>query len=192
MFGFGKKQKQWTMTSSGITAIIFYVVCGLLLLILPDLTIHIVNYALAIALCIAGIAFVASYMRTNVLEGLMGLRLTAGLLLIFVGISLFFAPTFLLELLPFVWGLSLIGGGFAKVQIGVDLKRMNDPQWWMVLIGAGISIVLGAFAVIKPLFVVQVITQFVGISLLVEAGLDLLTLVVLKKKVKNYRHTIEI
>ena len=181
----------WNRTASCYAAIAFYAACGLLLLLWPDLAMSIANYALAVILLGAGILLIIAYARGTIWEAVAGVRLTVGLALAFMGVLLLFNPNFLLSLLPFLWGLSLLVGGFGKVQMSVDLKRIGETRWWLALIGAGVSLVLGSFAVFRPVFVAEVIVQFIGVSLLVESVVDLTTVLTTNKKIRDYRRARE-
>ena len=82
-------------------------------------------------------------------------------------------------------------GGFGKVQMTADLKRIGDQRWWYALVAALVSFVLGALAITRPLFIASVLTQFVGVSLMVEGVLDLVSFLMLNKKIKDFRRTLE-
>ncbi len=177
------KSFRWNVT--GISAILFYAVCGLLLLIWPNLALDIANYALAAVLCAVGVVLVISYLRGSAFEGAIGFNLAMGLVLILIGILLCVNNDVLKGLLPFLWGLAMLAGGFGKVQMAFDLKRMTDLRWWILLLGAAVSFVLGAISVTKPEFIAAVAVRFRGISLLVEAALDLCALIALKRRIKT-------
>ncbi len=177
--------------SSYWLAILFYFVCGLLLLLLPNLALGIANAALAIILCVIGLRCIFCYIRGSVLDSIMGVQLAVGLVAICVGMLLLFNPMFLAEALPFLWGLALLVGGFGKVQMAADLNRIGDKRWWIALLGALLSFVLGAMAIAQPAFIASVLTQFVGISLLVEAVLDLISFLTINKKIKDFRKAVE-
>ena len=49
------------------------------------------------------------------------------------------------------------------------------------------SFVLGTFSVTQPAFLAMAVTQFAGISLLVEAVLDITALLVIKREFKNLK-----
>lgn len=181
----------WNRTTSCWAAILFYAVCGVLLLLWPNLALSIANYALAVILCAIGVIAIVGYARGSVLDGVLGIQLALGLVTVCFGILLFFNPDFLRAMLPFLWGLSLLIGGFGKVQMSVDLKRIGDKYWWTVLIGAVVSFVLGALAVAQPAFIATVIMQFIGISLLVEAVLDLVAFFTINKKIKAFRKAMQ-
>ncbi|MEG0049137.1 MAG: DUF308 domain-containing protein [Clostridia bacterium] len=178
---------QWNRNTACWAGVLFYAVCGLLLLILPKLAMSIANFSLAAILLIVGGFFVFSYFKGSVLDGLMGARLMMGLVLVCFGIMLCFNSSFLSVLLPLLWGISLLVGGFGKVQICIDLKRIGEKYWWTVLIGAVVSFALGFIAIARPSFITTIVTQFIGISLLVEAVLDAITLFTTNKRVKDYR-----
>lgn len=181
----------WNRTTSCWTAILFYAVCGLLLLLWPNLALTIANYALGVILCAIGTACVISYIRGSVLDGVLGIQLALGLITLCFGILIFFNPNFLSALLPFLWGMSLLVGGFGKVQMGVDLKRIGEKRWWIVLLGAAVSFVLGVLSIAQPVFIAAVIMQFIGISLLVEAALDLATFITINKRIKAFRKAMD-
>ena len=174
-------------TSSCDLAIAFYALCGLLLLLWPDLALGIANYALAAVLLAVGGYLIVSYVRGSVIQGVLGLRLTIGLAFVFVGVLLLFSPSLLQAVLPFMWGLSLLAGGFGKVQMSADLKRIGAERWWVTLAGALISFVLGAIAVFRPTFVAEMFIQFIGVSLLVEGALDMGAMLTINKKIRDFR-----
>ena len=79
----------------------------------------------------------------------------------------------------------MIAGGFAKVQVAFDLNRVDRERWWLMLIGALLSFVLGVLAVTQPAFLAGIVTQFIGASLLLEALLDMAALLTIQREVKK-------
>ena len=47
-----------------------------------------------------------------------------------------FDTALLASLLPVIWGVSLLIGGFGKIQFAADLRRFGDRRWWTLLLGA--------------------------------------------------------
>lgn len=173
----------WNFT--GWTAIVFYAVCGLLLLLWPNLALTIANYALAATLCVVALVMIASYIRGEALEGMLNYGLAKGLILLLIGIVLMIRSDILIAILPFLWGVAMIAGGFAKVQVAFDLNRVSRERWWLMLLGALLSFVLGVIAVTRPVFLANVITQFIGASLLLEALLDVVALCMIRREVNK-------
>lgn len=170
----------------GIVAIAIYFVSGLLLLLFPDLMTDIAAYVISVGLCVAGIVGIVGYIRADLLVGVKGFGLAGGLMGLFVGVVLLFNPGLLKASLPFLWGVFLLVGGFGKVQFAFDCLRMKDCKWWTLLVGALISFVLGVFAIVRPTFLLNIVAQFVGISMLVEAALDVAALIAVRRKLKAY------
>lgn len=181
------KKFEWNFTSTSLTAIIFYGICGLLLLVLPSEALAIANYAIAAILAVAGVISIISYFRASVVIGRFSFQLAIGLALLSFGVLLFCYPTFLAQLLPAIWGLSLLVGGFGKIQASADLKRFGDAKWWIMLIGALLSFVLGVLSLANPIYIAQTIFVFIGICLLAEAALDLASFIVIRKRVRRFQ-----
>lgn len=179
------KTFRWSMT--GWSMIAFYAVCGLLLLLFPDLVLTIANYALAATLCVVGLVMVVGYIRAEAMEGMLGYGLSVGLILLLAGITMFFKTSILAALLPFLWGVAMLMGGFGKLQMAFDLRRIGQGRWWLLLIAAVLSFVLGVLSITRPVFMATVATQFAGIALLVEAALDTGALLTIRHEFKHLK-----
>ena len=119
-------KKNWSLTGMSLAAIVFYAVCGLLLLLLPTEALAIANYAIAALLLVMGVVCVIGYFRGSVIIGQFGFLLAVGLVLVTLAIVMFCYPTLLASLLPVIWGVSLLIGGFGKIQFAADLHRLVD------------------------------------------------------------------
>lgn len=179
------KSFKWNVT--GWSVILFYAICGLLLLLWPDMALLIANYALAAVLCAIGLALVIGYIRGDAVEGMLGYGMAKGLLMILLGAVLLIRSDILVKLLPFLWGVAMVAGGFTKTQMAFDLKRIGHARWWLMLIGALISFLLGVASILQPEFIAIAVTLFAGIALLVEAALDLAAMFIMKRELKHLK-----
>lgn len=186
-----KRIQDWKHLSTYGSLILFYLVFGLLLLLLPSACLRITSLCLAVLLCVLGIRGVISYARSTVWEGAMGMELALGLAALCVGVLMILFPQFLELLLPFLWGVSLLTGGFGKVQMAIDLKRIGEKRWWILLIASALSFILGVFAITKPAFLAAALVQFVGISLLVEGVLDLAAFIGIRRRLRAFRKALD-
>lgn len=175
--------RRWRATT--LTGTLFYAICGVLLLVWPDEALAIANYALAILLVLVGVLGIIGYCKASPVMGALGFSMSLSLLAVTAGVVLFCAPSLLATLLPFVWGISLIAGGFVKLQMASDMRRMGVARGWLILIGAVFSFLLGVAAIFRPAFIATVATQFVGISLLVEAVIDLVCTLTINNRIKS-------
>ena len=175
------KHTAWGATS--LAVVLVYALLGAMMLIWPTFLLNFANYILATVLCLIAIGMIVHYFRNSAISGAQSMSLGLGLLLLLVGIVLFLKPRLLQNLLPFIWGLALVAGGFGKVQMSVDLKRIGDRGWWTIMLGAIVSLVLGVLCVLKPGTIAAALAMFIGISLLVEAALDLYAILLMRKRI---------
>jgi len=165
--------------------IFFCLVSGLLLILLKSMTLMITGYVLAAAMIIYGLWLVVQYMRSTPMVRIIETKLAFGLILIVAGSMLAFSPESLKELLPYVWGLSLLFGGFLKVQYAFDRKSLGAIKWWILLILAAFSIVIGVISLLNPAFLGDKKELVIGILLTVEAVLDIVVFALLKRKIEK-------
>lgn len=165
--------------------IIFSFICGLLLIIFAEKAVHITAYVLAAGMFAFGVWAVIVYIRSSELERITQSNLAIGLVLIAGGIMLAVYPDYMDDFLPFIWGLSLLFGGFRKIQYAFDEKTVKVEKWWIMLIFAAVSIVLGVFVLLKPAFIEQSKYLIMGIMLVLEAVLDLTVYLLLRNALKK-------
>lgn len=169
---------------SGYVAVLLYALCGLALLLMPDLAADILGYALAAALCLIGLYNIIAYFRGDMMQSIMGFSFSSGLAALAIGVALLFMPRLLASLYVFVFGATLVVGGFAKVQMALDMGRMKARFWWCMLLAAAVSLVLGVVIMAQPRDATNAIVMFVGIAMLAEAIIDLLSLIMLHRRIR--------
>jgi uncharacterized membrane protein HdeD (DUF308 family) len=81
-----------------------------------------------------------------------------------MGILLIARSDLLMTVLPFLWGIAMIAGGFAKVQIAFDLRRVERDRWWLMLLGALVSFLMGVISVTHPVFLALTVTQIAAVA----------------------------
>ena len=166
--------------------ILFFVIVGVLLIWLNEQVVIIATYVLAAVLALYGGFLIYSYIRSSVTQRIAGRDLAIGLLLTATGILLALQPSSLDQLLPKIWGLALIFGGFLKIQYGVDEWCVHVKRWWIMLIFAGVSLVIGILSLMGTrVFTADNQNLFIGIFMLCEAALDLVTYFVINGGVKR-------
>ena len=165
--------------------IFFCLVSGLLLILLKDLTLMITGYVFAAAMIVYGVLLIFEYTRSTPMVRIIETKLAFGLILLVTGSMLAFSPVSLKELLPYVWGLSLLFGGFLKVQYAFDRKSLGAEKWWILLILAAFSIIIGILSLLNPSFLGDKKELVIGILLTVEAVLDIIVFLILKRTIRK-------
>ena len=171
---------------SMILPIIFCLVCGVLLILFGNLALRITAYVLAGVMLVCGIWSVIAYIRSRPVQRITEARLATGLILLVAGTLLAFNPNYLEDFLPFIWGLALLFGGFLKIQYAFDEKSVGVRRWWIMLIFAVFSIIIGILSLLNPAFLGESRNLVIGIFLVVEAVLDITVFFLLKHALKKH------
>ncbi len=185
----GKKPADKMSLRFVLPMVLFYLIVGALLIWLKDQVTTIATYVLAVLLMVYGIWLTVRYFRSTVEERVAGKDLAFGLILLLAGIVLAFTPGSLQGILPTIWGLSLVFGGFLKIQYAFDEKVVGVKRWWIMLIFAAVSLIIGTLALLgsrvfsggdsQTLFII-------GIFMVGEAVLDFVTYLVISHGMKKH------
>ena len=171
--------------------VLFYTLVGLLLIFLNELVTNISAWALAAGLLIGGAWLIIRYLRSKTEKRLAGADLAVGLVLLLAGILLICNPEDMKEVFPKIWGLSLVFGGFLKIQYAFDEKSVGVNRWWIMLIFAAFSLAIGVLALLNKEVFGENQHLVIGIFMLGEAVLDLVTYFLLKHGMKKMNRTEE-
>ena len=174
------------LKQNGNTIIMFLieVVVGILLLVDPlNFTSGIIIIA-GIALMVCGLVSVIQYFRCEPQEAAVGQLLAKGLIFLLAGAFCTFNSQWFIVTFPIIavlYGIGILLMGVGKLQTAVDLLRFKNKKWWWCAISAAVSVICGIVIVMNPFTTTVVLWQFTGISLLVEAIFDIVTLFVSRK-----------
>jgi len=169
---------------NAIILCIIEAVAGVLLLIHPVGFTTTVIIVAGVALMLDGVLNVINYFRTSPAEAAAGQILTRGLIYILAGAFCTFYSEWFLVTFPVVtvlYGVAVLVGGMGKVQLAMDMHRMGNSKWWWGLIGAAISIVCAIVIINNPFSSTVAVWMFTGISLIAEAIVDVITLIMGRK-----------
>lgn len=167
----------------------FDLLFGLLLVFLKDMALMIAAYVLSAFLAICGIYQIFVYLHSPVMRKIVESRLASGLILLLSGTMLVFNPAFLQEIFPVIWGLSLLAGAFLKIQYAFDQLQLKIARWWIMLIFASLSLVIGILAMLRPDFLGDNKEFVIGLMLIFEAVLDIVVLFMMNRAIKKNFNT---
>lgn len=172
------KKKNFSL--SLITSIIF-VVLGLFLFIRPDATITTISYIIGGVLLVLGILSVIRYFRSDYGINALDFDLVYGVLVIIAGLYLIFNPTMLGAIFPIILGIWIIINSVTKFQYALVLKKLDKNDWKYTLLISFLTLAWGIILLINPLESVLVITQVIGIFIIIYAVLDIIDNFILKR-----------
>ena len=185
LFSRSKKDPDTLTARSMILPILFCLVCGLLLIFFGNLALRITAYVLAGVMILCGVWSIIVYLRSDPVRRITESHLATGLILLVAGSLLAFNPNYLEDILPFIWGLALLFGGFLKIQYAFDEKSVQVKKWWIMLIFAAFSLIVGIIALLNPAFLGENRNLVIGILLVLEAILDITVFFLLRHALKK-------
>ena len=154
-------------------------VIGILLLINPVSFTSGIIVLLGVSMLATGILFGYKYFRMDAEEAKKGNMLTFAILLVMVGAfcilrSDWFIATF--PILTVLYGVMMLISGVSKIPTMVDLLRLQNNKWFWAGINAAVSIVCAVIILWSPFTSTALLWIFAGVSLIVEAVLDIVTI----------------
>ena len=152
-------------TNFFVDAIILIVV-GLILIFLPGTTLGLLTKAIGIILLVAGIVSVVGGIikkEQNLIAR--NSSLGAGLVIAVVGLWIIINPTFFESIIPIIAGAIILFSGIMNLGEAISLGSNKYGNWWIALILAVLTILLGAFLLFRPVIALSYVVQLIGASL---------------------------
>ena len=155
-------------------------VIGVLLLIKPVGFTRGIIIALGIPLMLKGVGYVISYIRQKPQEASEGNLLANGLLMTCGGLFCMFRSGWFITVFPaltILYGLMTLVTAFGKIQWTADLFRTKHKYWFLALISTVLSIALAVMIMTNPFASTAAMWIFIGVSMIVEAVMDVVTII---------------
>ncbi len=170
--------------ANAIILCIIEVVVGILLLVDPVGFTAGIIIAVGVALMVGGLLNVIRYFKSSPEEAAVGQLLMQGLVSLLAGGFCALNPGWFILTFPVIailYGVAVLVGGVSKIQITVDMLRAKNSKWWWGAISAALSIVCALVIIRNPFSSSVALWWFTGISLIVEAVFDLVTLIMSRR-----------
>lgn len=165
---------------NNIVFAVFELVVGILLLINPDgFTTGIIIFAGGM-LMVSGLINGYKYVAKDALEAMEEQYLSKGLLALLAGVFCAFQTEWFLDTFPILttlYGAAIFVLGVLKVQLMFDMLRLKHKKWGYAGINAVFTIVCAIIILSGILDSTDFLWGFIGITLVIEAVLDVVTIV---------------
>lgn len=163
-------------------------VIGVLLLIDPIGFTSGIIVTLGILAVIWGIGQIISYFMVSPEDAVKGGKLTKGILLTVFGFfcaakSEWFLVTF--PVITVLYGVLALVIGVGKLQQTANMARMKQKYWYITLISAVLTILFAVIIILNPFASTAIHWVFIGVTMLVDAVMDLVTFIFAKIARKN-------
>lgn len=164
---------------SEIISSIFYLAFGLCLVLIPDQTVNIIcKIIFGLVMIAAGIYHIVIYAAEKKKATI--LDLFTGVIVMVLGIFLFFTPQIVIKILPYLLGAFVLVDSIWKIKGSYRLKKAERGRWKVLLIGCLIFIALGVSMLFYSFLDVSRMILFSGIILAADGVVDIVFLIMLR------------
>lgn len=152
---------------------VLFCVLGVVLLFTPGVSALWIGRLLGIGLILFGAIKLVGYFSRDLFRLAFQYDLAFGLLLMVLGIVTLSHPGDALSFLCVMFGIPVLADGLFKIQIAMDSRQFGIRNWWLVLVLAALTCVVGVVLVFRPMTGVRALTALMGLSLLCDGALNL-------------------
>lgn len=156
---------------SAIVNSILLGILGLILFLVPDISMSLIAYLIGAVFILNGIVFLIYGKRLDF----------SAILMLLAGVAIIIKPDYIKIVIPIVLGIWFIIGGVLKMRVGMFL---NDSSYRLLsTILSLISILCGFIMILYPVKSLNVITVLLGSVLLINAIADIIDLLLIKRNI---------
>lgn len=170
--------------SSLVSSITLFIL-GLLIIFKSEITIIAISYLVGGALIALGTFAIIQFIKNIEISGKNDLDILYGVVTIILGLLIVKNPKLIASVLPVIIGVAIIINSATKLQYAFELKKENNQQWKTTMIISIISVICGVILLFNPFKGAVIITQTIGIFMIVYSILDIVSTTIIKKNV-NY------
>ena len=152
---------------------VLFCVLGVVLLFTPGVSALWIGRLLGIGLILFGAIKLVGYFSRDLFRLAFQYDLAFGLLLMVLGLVTLSHPGDALSFLCVMFGIPVLADGLFKIQIAMDSRQFGIRNWWLVLVLAALTCVVGVVLVFRPMTGVRALTALMGLSLLCDGVLNL-------------------
>ena len=152
---------------------VLFCVLGVVLLFTPGVSALWIGRLLGIGLILFGAIKLVGYFSRDLFRLAFQYDLAFGLLLMVLGIVTLSHPGDALSFLCVMFGIPVLADGLFKIQLAMDSRQFGIRNWWLVLVLAALTCVVGVVLVFRPMTGVRALTALMGLSLLCDGVLNL-------------------
>lgn len=161
------------------------VLLGLALIIFPEISVSVLETVCGILFIVFGVIKLVGFFSKDLYRLAFQYDLVFGILMIVLGITMLVHPGSLANFICIALGVSILIDGLFRVQTSVEAKRFGIRTWWLIAV-CGILAAVGALVLMfRPAESAPVLMVLVGISLVLEGILNLITVIVAVRIIKN-------
>ena len=160
---------------------------GILLVALPDFSAELFCRISGIIMLLFGFIKMIGYFSKDLYRLAFQFDLASGILLMALGIIMMLRANVMISIICIILGIYVLADALLKVQIAIDAKAFGIAKWWLILAAAVLTGVVGFLLVLRPSESTQVVMVLLGLSLIAEGLLNLITILTAVKIIRRQR-----
>ena len=170
--------------NSSICISIMFIIIGIIMVIMPKMSLEILGVILSIILIINGVILMITDIKLN--NNFIPVdMLPASILSILLGIMMLIYPNILSIIIPLMLGTWFIMTSIFKIRLTLYLSKIQNTPWLLLMLISILSIVCGFILILNPIDSSVAITLFIGIVIIVYAISDIINMIVLKRNLNK-------
>ena len=164
-----------------------FTLAGLVMILYPDPSQSFIGIFFGISLLVFGIIKLIGYYSRDLFRLAFQYDLQFGILLCLLGIITLIRHREAVAFLCAAYGICIIADSLFKVRTALDAKAFGIRQWWVTLVLAILTGLMGLLITLSPLAAAQAVTVLLGISFVCEGLMNLGVALSMVKIVDNQR-----
>lgn len=165
-------------------------VLGIVLIAVPDFSVTLLCVLGGGIMMLFGLVKIIGYCSKDLYRLAFQFDLAFGILFVVLGFILIIRTDAMVNLICIVMGICVLADALLKIQISIDSRAFGIKKWWLILAMAILTGVAGFLLVFRPSESIQVIVILLGISLITEGVLNLITILTAVKIIRHQRSEI--
>lgn len=174
----------------GIIVSVLLCALGVFMMLRPEASAYALSIACGVIFILLGVMKLVGYFSKDLYRLAFQYDLAFGLLVIAVGIVILSRPGEMMGLMCIILGLCILADGLFRVQTALNAKHFGLPLWWLILVWAIVTGIMGFLLLLRPGIGGRALMIFMGAALVAEGLLNIDTIVTAVKIVKNQRQDI--
>lgn len=162
-----------TVQTNGIVQAVLFIVLGLVLLVVPDITLVTIVYCVGAIFAVSAIISLVSYFRKGSASYMMSGALTTGIFLAVIALVMFIFPAAVAGFFSILLGAVLILCGIANTVRSVGMRDFGGSTWIVSAIISVIVAIGGIVIIWNPFETTVVFVMVLGVLLVVTGASNL-------------------
>lgn len=163
------------------------ILAGVGLAFFSDTFYPILGVLLGVLFLVFGIVKLAGFFSKDPYQLVFESDLVFGILYLIFGLLLLLRTERMLALFGLFFGLMLLADGLTRVRIALDARPFGIRAWWLILISAIATAILGLVLLFHPGEGTRVLTQLLGVTLIVDGIMNISTILTAVKLIRSAR-----